>query len=113
MESWCSDYTGLNRRYSKPSSSTSRSPPINLPRTSQKIRTHPTIKKIDASYTIVPIPVEWDNVNSDKLVAHGRYNVTWELHENVLPLVSSIRKKEAAKDLVKRWPVSIRRSFVV
>jgi hypothetical protein len=35
---------GSNRRCSEPSSSTSRSPPIDLPRTSRKIGTHPTIK---------------------------------------------------------------------
>jgi hypothetical protein len=34
---------GSNRRCSEPSSSTSRSPPIDLPRTSRKIGTHPTI----------------------------------------------------------------------
>jgi hypothetical protein len=33
----------LNRCCSEPSSSTSRSPPIDLPRTSQKIGTHPTL----------------------------------------------------------------------
>jgi hypothetical protein len=32
-----------NRRCSEPSSSTLRSPPIDLPHTPQKIRTHPTI----------------------------------------------------------------------
>jgi hypothetical protein len=37
------DCTGSNRRCSEPSSSTSRSPPIDLPCTSQKIGTHPTI----------------------------------------------------------------------
>jgi hypothetical protein len=31
MEPWCSDYMGSNRRCSEPSSSTSRSLPINLP----------------------------------------------------------------------------------
>jgi hypothetical protein len=45
MESWCSDCTGLNRRCSEPSSSTSRSPPIDLPHTSRKIGTHPTITR--------------------------------------------------------------------
>jgi hypothetical protein len=44
MELWCSDCMGSNRRCSEPSSSTSRSPLIDLPRTSRKIRTHPTIK---------------------------------------------------------------------
>jgi hypothetical protein len=43
MEPWCSDCTGSNRRCSEPSSSTSRSPPINLPHTSRKIGSHPTI----------------------------------------------------------------------
>jgi hypothetical protein len=42
-EPWCSDCTGSNRRCSEPSSSTSRSPPIDLPHTSRKIETHPTI----------------------------------------------------------------------
>jgi hypothetical protein len=40
----CSDCTGSNRRYSEPSSSMSRSSVIDLPHTSRKIRTHPTIK---------------------------------------------------------------------
>jgi hypothetical protein len=44
MEPWCSDCTGSNWRCLEPSSSTSRSPPINLPHTSRKIGTHPTIK---------------------------------------------------------------------
>jgi hypothetical protein len=47
MEPWCSDCTGSNRRCSKPSSSTSRSPPIDLPCTSWKIGTHPTIRGSD------------------------------------------------------------------
>jgi hypothetical protein len=72
MEPWCSDCMGSNRCCSEPSSSMSRSPPIDLPRTSQKIGTHPTItfvvlkcdkifdellniKKIKLSHTIPPI----------------------------------------------------------
>jgi hypothetical protein len=43
MEPWCSDCTSSNRCCSEPSSSTSRSPPIDLPRTSRNIGTHPTI----------------------------------------------------------------------
>jgi hypothetical protein len=43
MQLWCSDCLGLNRCCSEPSPSMSRSPPIDLPRTSRKIRTHPTI----------------------------------------------------------------------
>jgi hypothetical protein len=35
MEPWCSDCMGLNRRCSEPSSSTSRSPPIDLSHTSE------------------------------------------------------------------------------
>jgi hypothetical protein len=38
---------GSNRRCSEPLSSTSRSPPIDLPRTSWKIGTHPTITVIE------------------------------------------------------------------
>jgi hypothetical protein len=43
METWCSDCIGSNWRCSEPSSSTSRSQPIDLPCTSRKIGTHPTI----------------------------------------------------------------------
>jgi hypothetical protein len=51
MKSWCSDCTGLNWRCSEPSSSTSRSPPIDLPCTSRKIGTHPTINHVFALST--------------------------------------------------------------
>jgi hypothetical protein len=44
MGPWCSDCMGSNRRCSEPSSSMSRSPPIDLPHTSRKIGTHRTIK---------------------------------------------------------------------
>jgi hypothetical protein len=49
MEPWYSDCTGLNQRCSEPSSSMSRSPAIDLPHTSQKIRTHSTITEKEAA----------------------------------------------------------------
>jgi hypothetical protein len=48
MELWYSDYKGLSRRCLEHSSSMSRSPQINLPPTSWKIETHPTVRLLTA-----------------------------------------------------------------
>jgi hypothetical protein len=58
---------GSNRRCSEPSSSTSRSLPIDLPHTSRKIGTHPTITSLEALSLRV---TELENAlcNQDKLL---------------------------------------------
>jgi hypothetical protein len=50
MEPWCSDCMGLNRCCSEPLSSMLRSLPIDLPRTSQKIGTYPTIRNVEQKW---------------------------------------------------------------
>jgi hypothetical protein len=50
----------------------------------------------------VPIPTEWNNMNSDDLVSLGRYNVPWELHDDVVSQGAIYPSKEAVKDAVKQ-----------
>jgi hypothetical protein len=60
---------GLNRCCSRPSSSTSRSRPIDLPRTSQKIGTHPTIN----------IPPDHPRTDVHSHRVHQSRSILWDM----------------------------------
>jgi hypothetical protein len=62
-------------------------------------------EEIDASYTPMSIPVDWNNVNSHELVACERYNVARVLHENEVPQGDIYASIEA----VNEWSIIIRR----
>ena len=65
------------------------------------------------SCTPLPIPAEWTNVNSEILVVDDRQNAPWEFHDNVVSQGAIYASKDVVKDAVKRWSLSIRRSFIV
>jgi len=58
-------------------------------------------EEIDVSGSAVPVPAEWNNWNSEEFVARERYNVPWELHENVVSQGAIYASKDALRDAVK------------
>jgi hypothetical protein len=50
----------------------------------------------EPSFTPLPIPAEWTNVNSESLVV-DRQNAPWEFHDNVVSQGAIYASKEAVK----------------
>ena len=60
-----------------------------------------------------PIPGEWNQMNFSNLVVNEGYSVPWDYHENEVMEGAVYKNKDAVRDAVKYWSLSVKRSFVV